>query len=84
MGSMQVEVLVLEDVERAVGLIGQLPNATVVDVDQGAISVQMTGGPRELAGLNTYLVQAGIEVASLCERRTNLEDLFMKISGEAS
>jgi len=84
MDSMQVDVLVLDDVESAVGLIGQLPNATVVDVDQGMISVQMIGGPRELAVLNTHLVRAGIEVASLCERKTSLEDLFMKISGDAS
>jgi hypothetical protein len=42
----------------------------------------MTGGPRELADLNTRLVQAGIGVVSLSERKTNLEDLFMKISGD--
>ncbi len=80
MGAMQVDVSVLGNSDKAVALIGQFPDATVVGVDQGTISVEMTGGPRELAGLNTHLVQAGVEVASLSERKTNLEDLFMKIS----
>ena len=51
-------------------------------VDGATIHLEMTGGPRELADLNARLVQAGIGVVSLSERKTNLEDLFMKISGD--
>ncbi|MDI6448750.1 ABC transporter ATP-binding protein [Anaerobaca lacustris] len=82
-GSMQVEVSVLGDPEQAVAMIRRFPLVSVVGVDRATISVEMVGGPQELAGLNAHLVHGGIEVVRFAERKTDLEDLFMKISGDA-
>jgi hypothetical protein len=42
----------------------------------------MDKGPEGLADLNTHLVKEGIKVVSFSEQKTDLEDLFMKISSE--
>jgi ABC-2 type transport system ATP-binding protein len=83
MGLRRIDISVLSDCERAVALIGQFPNAKVTAIDHNAITVEMADGPKEQAKLNAYLVNEGIEVVNFSEQKTNLEDLFMKISGEA-
>ena len=82
-GSMQVEISVLGDPEQAVAMICRFPLVSVVGVDRATVSIEMVGGPQELAGLNAHLVHGGIEVVRFAERKTDLEDLFMKISGDA-
>jgi ABC-2 type transport system ATP-binding protein len=82
-GSRQIDINVLSDCDRAVALIRQFPGASVSDVYGQTITVEMTGGPRELAALNAHLVREGIEVSGFAERKTDIEDLFMKISGGA-
>ncbi len=81
-GSMQVEISVLGDPEQAVAMIRRFPLVSVVGVDRATVSIEMVGGPQELAGLNAHLVHGGIEVVRFAERKTDLEDLFMKISGD--
>jgi ABC-2 type transport system ATP-binding protein len=82
-GSRKVDISVLSDCERAVALIDRFPNAKVTTIDHNTITVEMADGPKEMARLNAYLVNEGIEVANFSEQKTDLEDLFMKISGEA-
>ena len=79
-GAAKVNISVLDDCERAVGLIRLFPDAKLVTVQDNKITIEMDKGPEGLAGLNTYLVNHGIKVVSLFEQKTDLEDLFMKIS----
>ncbi|UCG57693.1 MAG: ABC transporter ATP-binding protein [Phycisphaerales bacterium] len=80
-GSGKVDISVLSDCEEAVALVRRFPAAEVIAVDQGTITVEMADGPRERAKLNTYLVKEGVEVVSFAERKADLEDLFMRVSG---
>jgi ABC-2 type transport system ATP-binding protein len=82
-GSRKVDISVLSDCERAFALIDRFPNAKVTTIDHNTITVEMADGPKEMAKLNAYLVNEGIEVSNFSEQKTDLEDLFMKISGEA-
>jgi hypothetical protein len=43
----------------------------------------MPEDPRELARLNAHLVREGVEVIGFSEQKTDLEALFMKVSGNA-
>ena len=81
-GSTKVNISVLEDCEKAVVLIKKFPDAKLITVENNNITVETDKGPEELAGLNTLLVKEGIKVVSFSEQKTDLEDLFMKISSE--
>jgi ABC-2 type transport system ATP-binding protein len=80
MGSRMVDISVLSDCERAVSLINQFPDTRIITVQDNTITVEITKELEKLADLNAYLVKECIKVATISERKTNLEDLFMKIS----
>jgi ABC-2 type transport system ATP-binding protein len=80
MGSRMVDISVLSDCERAVSLINRFPDTKIITVQDNTITVEMTKELEKLADLNTFLVKEGIKVVTISERKTNLEDLFMKIS----
>jgi ABC-2 type transport system ATP-binding protein len=79
-GARKVAVSVLEDRDRAVLLIKEFPNAKIIAVQNKTITVEMNTPPTELAALNRHLVENSIKVVTFCEEKTDLEDLFMKIS----
>ncbi len=79
-GSRKIRVSVLENCEQAVGIIKEFPNTKIETVKDNEITLEMTAGEPELASLNSQLVSKGIKVFSFCEEKTDLEDLFMKIS----
>ncbi len=79
-GARKVAVSVLEDRDRAVLLIKEFPNAEIIAVQNKTITVEMNAPLPELAALNRHLVENGIKVVTFCEEKTDLEDLFMKIS----
>ncbi len=79
-GSRKIRVSVLENCEQAVGIIKEFPNTKIETVKDNEITLEMTAGEPELAALNSQLVSKGIKVFSFCEEKTDLEDLFMKIS----
>jgi len=81
-GSAKVNISVLKDCDRAVDLIKKFKDAELITVENNNITVEMDKGPEGLADLNTLLVKEGIKVVSFSERKTDLEDLFMKISSE--
>jgi len=81
-GSAILNISVLKDCDRAVDLIKKFPDAELITVDNNNITVEMDKGPEGLAGLNAHLVKEGIKVVSFSEQKTDLEDLFMKISSE--
>jgi ABC-2 type transport system ATP-binding protein len=80
MGSRMVDIFVLSNCERAVSLINQLSDAKIITVQDNTITIEITKELEKLADLNAYLVKEGIRVVTISERKTNLEDLFMKIS----
>lgn len=79
-GARKVAVSVLEDRDRAVLLIKEFPNAEIIAVQNKTITVEMNAPLPELAALNKHLVENDIKVVTFCEEKTDLEDLFMKIS----
>jgi len=81
-GATKVNISVLEDCERAVVLIKKLPDVKLVTVENNKITVETDKGPEGLANLHIYLVKEGIKVVGFSEKKTDLEDLFMKISSE--
>jgi ABC-2 type transport system ATP-binding protein len=81
-GSAILNISVLKDCDRAVDLIKKFPDAKIITVENNNITVEMDKGQEGLADLNTHLVKEGIKVVSFYEQKTDLEDLFMKISSE--
>ena len=49
-------------------------------INDKTISITVDAEPQELADLNAHLVEKGVRVVEFYEEKTNLEDLFMKIS----
>jgi len=80
-GSRKIVVSVVENCDEAVRLIKEYPGARVQAVLDNAITVEAGGDETQLAALNSYLVKNGVKVFSFCEEKTDLEDLFMEISG---
>jgi len=78
--SRKIRVSVLENCDQAVRLIKEFPDTKIGTVQDNDITVEISAGESELAALNSHLVSKGIKVFSFGEEKTNLEDLFMKIS----
>ena len=78
--SRKIRISVLEDCDRAVQLIKEFPNVKVETVRDNEIVVDISAGESELAALNSHLVAKGLKVFNFSEDKTDLEDLFMKIS----
>jgi ABC-2 type transport system ATP-binding protein len=81
MGARRIDVAVLGELRRAADLAGRFPGARVAAVHENRIEVELEDDPGQIAALNAHLVKEGIEVIGLWEQKTNLEELFMKISG---
>lgn len=78
--SRKIRVSVLENCDQAVRLIKEFPDTKIVTIQDNEITVEISAGESELAALNSHLVSKGIKVFSFGEEKTDLEDLFMKIS----
>ena len=78
--SRKIRISVLDDCDEAVQLIEKFSNTKVETVRDNEIIVEISAGESELAALNSHLVSKGIKVFSFGEEKTDLEDLFMKIS----
>jgi len=78
--SRKIRVSVLENCDQAVRLIKEFPDTKIGTVQDNDITVEISAGESELAALNSHLVSKGIKVFSFGEEKTDLEDLFMKIS----
>lgn len=78
--SRKIRISVLDDCDEAVQLIEKFLNTKVETVRDNEIIVEISAGESELAALNSHLVSKGIKVFSFGEEKTDLEDLFMKIS----
>ena len=81
-GSKKISISVLDNCDRAVNLIKEFPNTKIETIKDNVITVEINADESELASLNSLLVTQGIKVFSFCEAKTDLEDLFMKISND--
>jgi ABC-2 type transport system ATP-binding protein len=81
-GSRKVVVTVMDNCNSATNLVKEFPNTKIIDVQNNTIIVEMSASLEELAELNTHLVNNNVKVVSFCEEKTDLEDIFMKISSE--
>lgn len=75
-----VTISVLENVEAATEFIKENPKIKITSVEGNTISIQMSTDSDKLAYLNEVLVKKGFKVSRFCEEKTDLEDVFMKIS----
>jgi ABC-2 type transport system ATP-binding protein len=71
---------VLDDCEEAIRLIEEFTKTKIETARDNEIIVEISADATELAALNSHLVSKGIKVYSFGEEKTDLEDLFMKIS----
>ena len=81
-GSKNVTITVLGDCDKAAGLAKVFPDTKIINVQNNTINVEMTATDKELAELNSHLVNNGIKVTAFFEEKTDLEDIFMKLSAE--
>jgi len=81
-GSRKVAITVLDGCDRAVELIKEFPNTQIIKVQHNTITAEINAPLEQLAALNTLLVEKQIKVVTFCEEKTDLEDIFMKISSE--
>ena len=85
MGARAVKITVLDDCDRAVKLIQDFDGVRNVEVLQAhTIAVMIDKGPEGIAELNRKLVQSGINVISLFQEPSNLEDVYLKISSQST
>jgi len=79
-GSRRIKVAVLEHGNDAEKLIRSFPQGDVVERTGNTLTVAMPNDLEQLAMLNTTLVQHDFKVTAFYEEKTNLEDIFLKIS----
>lgn len=79
-GVRKVVINVLNDCEKAVGLIDGFSNTVVKSVSENTITAEMSDSREIMAGLNELLVSSGIKVVGFHEEKADIEDIFMSIS----
>ncbi len=53
----------------------------IIASTESSLTVGLSGDLEQIAQLNAALVQGGVQVVSLYEEKTNLEDMFLQIAG---
>ncbi len=76
----KIHISVVENCDRAAQLAQEYKNTKIVSVKNNEIVVEINAGQTEIADLNSLLVTSGIKVFQFSEEKTDLEDLFMKIT----
>ena len=77
----RIAISIVGDTNAAVAAIKEFPGTTLQTVEGGNIKVDIKTDENGLANMNSYLVSKGIRVCGFSEQKTDLEDLFMEISG---
>ena len=76
----KIIISVLDNCEKATELVKEFPNTEIKTVKNNDITLEINAAESELADLNSLLINNGIKVYNFSEKKTDLEDLFMKIS----
>jgi ABC-2 type transport system ATP-binding protein len=79
-GGRTLEIKVLADPDGAMELLRGEPAVHAVRPLADSLHVDFDGSLEAQADLNKTLVDAGFRVLSFCERETDLEDIFMKVT----
>jgi ABC-2 type transport system ATP-binding protein len=79
-GLRKVKITVLERGSDAEKLIDSFPHSDVVERTGNTLTVNVPNDLEKVAMLNTALVEHGVKVIAFYEEKTNLEDIFLKIS----
>jgi ABC-2 type transport system ATP-binding protein len=79
-GAKQVIICVLDETDKATGIIEGFPPAKITYSQGNTIKAEVTGTNENLAELITALVSQGVKVTAFYEEKESLEDLFMKIT----
>ena len=79
-GGRVLEVRLLSNNEAAVEMLCAESSVRGVRITGDSLHIDFEGDLNDQADLNTALVGAGFRVASFCERETDLEDIFMKVT----
>lgn len=77
-----LEIKVLNDLDKARRIVAGIVTAKILSSENMTIKASVVATDEEVAQLNEDLMKAGIKVARLAEKKTDLEDLFMKLSAE--
>lgn len=78
--SRKIVISVIDDLDKATELVRKFPNTAVTCSSNKTITLEFKDTLEKLAELNTHLIKNGIKVIHFAEEKTDLEDLFMKIS----
>jgi len=81
-GSRNVTIAVLDNCDKAVSMVKEFPDTEITSVQNNTITAQISAPLEKLAELNALLVNNNMKVVTFCEEKTDLEDIFMKISAE--
>jgi ABC-2 type transport system ATP-binding protein len=81
-GAGNVVITVLDNCDGAARLVKEFPNTKIISVQNNTIIAQAGALLEELAELNKYLVNNGVKVVAFSQEKTDLEDIFMKISSQ--
>ncbi|NLC56582.1 MAG: ABC transporter ATP-binding protein [Armatimonadetes bacterium] len=80
-GGHVLEIRVLDDPQPAVAMLREVPSVRTAQVaEDHAIRVEFSGDAEAQHALLRTLLQRGIRVQSFSEQRTDLEDLFMRVT----
>jgi len=77
----RLKISIVGDTNAAVAAIKEFPGTTLQTVEGGNIMVDIKTDENGLADMNAYLLSKGIRVCGFSEQKSDLEDLFMEISG---
>jgi ABC-2 type transport system ATP-binding protein len=75
-----VEIRLLDPVWAGLEILRSDPEVAVVQVDGGAVTVELEADDREVAELLARLVNQGARVLSFAERELNLEEVFLRVT----
>jgi len=80
--SRRIAVSVVDNADKAVATIKSFPGVNLLSAEGNNMTIEIKTDDAGLADLNSQLVSKGIRVYGFCEEKTDLEDLFMEISGK--
>lgn len=81
-GAKSITITVLDNCSKAADLVRKFPDTKVINVQDNTINVETNVTLEKIAELNALLVNSKIKVVGFYEQKTDLEDIFMKISTE--
>lgn len=81
----KIHVRSLDDTDKIFKALSNYSSVTGLEVHNGTVVIDFSGGLEEMSGLLEYLVNNKIRIIEFLEKSANLEDIFMKITkGEIS